>query len=81
MSYDKTHNGPYDRGSADAYYGRAFSPHKYAGKEGSPMIRVKLTDPHEIEAYTAGYEQEDARKDFGYFPQTDNDRSVGDEDE
>lgn len=25
--YDQRHGGPYDRGSADAWYGRDFDPH------------------------------------------------------
>lgn len=57
----KRHGGPYDRGSADRYYGRAFDPHKYgAGTYASE--RIALTDPAEIEAYTRGYDEEESRK-------------------
>lgn len=66
--YDKTSGGPYDRGSADAYYGRPPRPHKMApvvgGVQGQ-MERVPLTDPKEIAAYNAGYSEEDDRKDYG----------------
>jgi len=53
--YDKTHGGPYDRGSADSYYGRGKSPHKWP--EGT-YKGTKVTDltAEEVEAYNAGYE-------------------------
>jgi hypothetical protein len=63
--YDDRHGGPYDRGSADAYYGRKFNPHYYSGATGS-SLRIALTkeDP-EYAAYLAGWEEEDDRKDWG----------------
>ena len=64
MEYDKRHGGPYDRGSADAYYGRPRSPHKFPGATGHGE-RITLTDLAEIEAYTAGYNECDDRKDWG----------------
>lgn len=68
--HDKSHGGPYDRGSADAYYGRPARPHKivpYTGSDGveGQMQKVTLTDPAEIAAYNAGYAEEDDRKDYG----------------
>jgi len=29
--YDARHGGPFDRGSADSYYGRRFDPHFFIG--------------------------------------------------
>jgi hypothetical protein len=49
--HDQSHGSPYDRGSADSYYDRPKNPHKKANGE-----TVKLTDPDEIAAYEAGYE-------------------------
>lgn len=68
--HDKTHGGPYDRGSADAYYGRPSRPHKMVPYTGSDAVKgqmqkVALTDPAEIAAYNAGYAEEDDRKDYG----------------
>jgi hypothetical protein len=52
--YDTTHGSPYDRGSADAYYGRASDPHYYIG--GSVVgIRCTCETEEELEAYKAGY--------------------------
>lgn len=70
QNYDKSHGGPYDRGSADAYYGRPPRPHKivpYTGPDAvqGQMQKVTLTDPEEIAAYNAGYSEEDDRKDWG----------------
>ena len=63
MEHDKRHGGAFDRGSADAYYGRGFEPHKYHGATHHGP-RVSLTDPAEIEAYRVGYETQDERKDW-----------------
>ena len=54
--YDQRHGGPFDRGSADSYYGRTWNPHYY--KEGtatSPLVELKDMTAEEIVAYTAGY--------------------------
>jgi hypothetical protein len=54
--YDRRHGGAYDRGSADAWYGRAFDPHFFRG-DTYASERVGLADmtADEIIAYTAGY--------------------------
>ena len=54
--YDTRHGGAYDRGSADAYYGRSYDPHLFRGDTYSSE-RVELADmtADEITAYTAGY--------------------------
>jgi hypothetical protein len=64
MTYDRQHGSPYDRGSADAYYWRKADPHKYPHGTYNGE-RVKLTDPEEIEAYMAGYNEQTDRKDWG----------------
>lgn len=65
IKYDDRHGGPYDRGSADAYYRRPFNPHYYKGNTHS-TDRVERDDmtPEEIEAYTAGYQ---FQQDLGEF--------------
>ena len=54
--FDQRHGGPFDRGSADSYYGRNYNPHYYAGATAQSQ-RVELADmtAEEITAYTAGY--------------------------
>lgn len=53
--YDERHGGPWDRGSADSYYGRGFKPHYFTGSTYQSDEVTDLT-PEELEAYTAGYE-------------------------
>ncbi len=66
LGYDQRHGGAYDRGSADAYYGRLFDPHYYRGAT-YQSHRVGLADmtAAEITAYTAGYNGTTERKDWG----------------
>jgi hypothetical protein len=56
VEYSKRHGGPYDRGSADSYYGRDYWPHYYAG-DTHRTRRIDMEDmtADEIVAYTAGY--------------------------
>lgn len=64
-SYDKRHGGPYDRGSADAYYGRRGAPHYYeAGTNTSPIVTIDKMSEDEILAYWAGYHETDDRKEW-----------------
>jgi hypothetical protein len=54
--YDESHNGPFDRGAADAYYSGFPYPHKWVPTgEGKALKEVILTDPAELEAYYAGF--------------------------
>lgn len=54
--YDERHGGPYDRGSADAWYGREYQPHYFVGDTyNSPKIELAQMTAAEITAYTAGY--------------------------
>ena len=53
---DTRHGSPYDRGSADSYYRRAYNPHYYvAGTGSSPRVPLARMTPNEIVAYTAGF--------------------------
>lgn len=65
--FDERHGGPHDRGSADAWYARAFSPHYYEGGSYTSERRTDLT-PEEIVAYKHGYDTgEWGGKDYGEF--------------
>ena len=63
LKYDQRHGGPYDRGSADAYYGRARTPHYYVG-DTSRSERVDTLTEQELEAYNAGYDDQVESGDF-----------------
>ena len=64
--HDRSHLGPYDCGGADSWYGRRFNPHKYVDLPNGNRQRVELTDPKEIEAYKAGYQDEGGQgKNYG----------------
>jgi hypothetical protein len=61
--YDARHGGPFDRGTADSYYGRLREPHYYHKDTGNSTLfseHLMLTD--EIAAYHAGY---DHNEQFG----------------
>jgi hypothetical protein len=68
MAYDQRHGGPWDRGSADSYYGRPFSPHYFKGGTYlSEKVDMKDMTAGEITAYTAGYnwnEEHGDKKDW-----------------
>ena len=54
--YDTRHGSPFDRGSADSYYGRGCNPHYFLGATYStPEVKEEAMTPEEIEAYMAGY--------------------------
>lgn len=59
------HGGAYDRGGADAWYGREAQPHYYTGDTYS-SARLEAADMscEEIQAYYAGYEQTQGRKEW-----------------
>lgn len=63
---DDRHGGPYDRGRADAYYGRGIWPHFFEGATGlsEPITRDQMTD-EQVEDYLAGFNEETDRKDYG----------------
>lgn len=62
-TYDERHGGPWDRGSADAYYRRPRNPHYFVGATYSSEEVTDLA-PEELEAYNAGYDQQVASGDF-----------------
>lgn len=54
------HGGPFDRGSADFYYGREFRPHYYMEKSyQSARIDMYAMTAEQIQEYKAGWD--DAR--------------------
>ena len=61
-----SHGSPQDRGSADRYYGRMYSPHWWPEGTGKG-IRVEKDDttPEQIAEYEYGWDNEDDRKDWG----------------
>lgn len=69
ITYDTRHGGPYDRGSADSYYGRPYNPHFYrGGTYNSEKVELADMNAEEIIAYTAGYRDNEAdgnKKDWG----------------
>jgi len=54
--YDSRHGGPFDRGSADSYYHRAYRPHFYTGATYSTQEIIPEKGSPEYLAYKAGYE-------------------------
>lgn len=48
------HGDPFDRGSADSYYGRGINPHK-GGVGGMSGPRIDLLTDREQAEYLAGY--------------------------
>ena len=62
---DKRHGGPYDRGSADSYYQRRFSPHYYvAGTYDSARIEMESMTSDEIDQYAKGFADNEEAGDF-----------------
>lgn len=67
--YNKRHGGPFDRGSADSYYGRGIDIHYYVGAtHQSDRVEGKDMTPEQITEYMAGYEYNERfgdKKDWG----------------
>ncbi len=67
--YTQVHGNPFDRGSADSYYGRGAKPHWYPEGTGhGEAITEERMTAEEIQAYYAGYdynEQYGDKKDWG----------------
>ena len=56
ITYDTLHGSPFDRGSADSYYGRPRDPHCYpTGTYKSTRVELE-PGTSAFEAYMAGYE-------------------------
>ena len=65
--FDDRHGGPFDRGSADSWYGRPFSPHYFKGATYQTDKVTNLT-PQEYAEYEAGYKWNERfgdKKDWG----------------
>lgn len=62
MDYNKEHGSPFDRGSADSYYGRRRLPHKGGVGGASGPRREELT-ADEVIAYHAGYDENEKSGD------------------
>ena len=55
---DKSHGSPFDRGSADSYYGRPMNPHYWpSGTMVGDMVSRDEMTAEQIGEYYAGYEQ------------------------
>ena len=57
VTYNARHGGPFDRGSADSWYGRGVQPHYYTGAtaQSTRLEQVDMSDK-EVADYLAGYE-------------------------
>jgi len=54
--YAVTHGSPFDRGSADSYYGRMRNPHRGGvGGDSGPRVESNEMSLQEIADYGAGY--------------------------
>jgi hypothetical protein len=60
---NRKHGSPYDRGGADAYYGRRFDPHYYPSGTyfGKRITKEEMTE-EEIREYAKGFGEEPDRK-------------------
>lgn len=69
VKYNDRHGGPFDRGSADSYYGRSQDPHYYFGGTGtSTRLDKSQMLQSEIAEYYAGYEYNEQfgdKKNYG----------------
>ena len=64
-TYSTQHGSPYDRGSADSYYGRSFDPHYWPqGTYNGTRVEMARMTAYEITAYTAGYRDNEESGDF-----------------
>ena len=65
LGVSKRHGSAEDRGSADSYYSRPFTPHYYV-KDSYNSLRIELepTDPG-YKLYKKGYQEQVNRKDWG----------------
>ena len=65
--WHRGYGSPYDRGSADAYYGRSYNPHWYPIGVYNKGLGVNIMGmtPEQIEDYRAGYTEETDQKDWG----------------
>ena len=63
-TYIVKHGDPFDRGSADSYYGRIRNPHKGGvGGDSGPRIESNEMTSQEIADYGAGYNYNESTGD------------------
>lgn len=63
--YDQGQDSPYTRGEFDSYNRHPKQPHYYIRVEGGKRrVEEKDMSPEEIEAYNAGYEDNEKAHDF-----------------
>ena len=72
MAINKRHGGPYDRGSADAYYRRPANPHYYEGPTRATQAIFEMTD-QQVKEYNTGYRDQVASGSFKYGDEETND--------
>jgi hypothetical protein len=77
------HGSPYDRGSADSYYGRSKKPHYYphGSYKGDAVTEEDMTQ-EQIGEYNKGYEDNEElgnKNDYGYDEPYDYEDCDGDE--
>mgnify|MGYP003343794753 CR=1 FL=1 len=60
------HGSPYDRGSADRYYGRTYNPHCYICKDlpNEQLITTGNMTVEQVASYTTGFNEETNRKEW-----------------
>ena len=65
MNPSERHGGPYDRGSADAYYWRPRNPHYFiGGSYTSELVTEENMTPEEVQEYLLGYDSCQDRKQY-----------------
>ena len=65
MEINKRHGGPYDRGSADSYYGRARRPHFFSDATyASDEITEQFMTKQQIAEYNLGFDDNEAAANF-----------------
>lgn len=68
VEYDATHGGPFDRGSADSWYGRPQDPHFYPqGTYNGDRVEAKDMTLAQMREYFRGYEYNEqfgGKKDY-----------------
>ena len=64
MVLNKEHGSPFDRGSADSYYGRPRDPHYWpeGTNQGRRRDMVEMT-AEQVQEYLAGYEENEQSGD------------------
>lgn len=65
MMKNARHGGPYDRGSADAYYRRKYDPHYYTGATySSTRVDGSNMTTEELMEYEAGWDDTHAKGNY-----------------